>query len=174
MHEAFEPVSLHPADWQLERSVAAMAAAHGAQTGTVALMLDEQGAVPGFGVFLSAVTRAGYRWDVATVMLMERGASPGDPPPAAVFVGPFTTDAWPPRTFRTLFAVVRPTDRKRLGWIDRQGFRLAESWSLPQGMEGRLYVLHGGVPDAGPDPLPERGSASPGAEEERGPPGPPR
>ncbi|MEC7946645.1 MAG: hypothetical protein VX265_03695, partial [Myxococcota bacterium] len=159
MHDAFKPVSLVPEAWQLDRAVQAMAAAHGADTGTVALMLDEQGEVPGFGVFLSAVTRHGHRWDVATVMLMDRGARAGAPPPAAVFVGPFTTDAWPPRRFRTLFAVVRPGDQKRLSWVDRQGFVLSDSWALPQGMEGRLYVLPEGAPDAGPDPLPEPGTA---------------
>lgn len=164
MHEAFRPVSLEPAGWQLERAVTGIAAAHGARTGTVALLLDEQGGVPGFGVFLSAVTRAGYRWDVATVMLMERGPHPKESPPAAVFVGPFTTDAWPPRTFRTLFAVIRPGDGMRLGWVARQGFTLADSWALPKGMEGRLYVLPEGAPDVGPDPLEELGS------DEAGPP----
>lgn len=158
MHEAFEPVSLRPADWDLERAVAALAAAHGSQTGTVALMVDEQGDAPGFGVFLSAVTRAGHRWDVATVRFMERGPRPGDPPPAAVFVGPFTTDGWPPRTFRTLFAMIRPGDRQRIAWLDRQGFTLDASWPLPRGLEGRLYVLPPGAPDAGPDPMPELGS----------------
>ena len=82
---------------------------------------------------------------------------PGEPPPGAVYVGPFTTDDWPPRTFRTLFTVLRPEDRRRLGWVERHGFELAEHWSLPQGMEGRLYVLPVHAPDAGPDPMPEVG-----------------
>jgi len=157
MHDAFEPVSLDPRPWELERAVAGMAALHGRDDGTVALLIDDQGDVPGFGVFLSAVARAGHRWDVATVRVMDRGAKPGDPPPGAVYVGPFTTDAWPPRTFRTLFAVVRPGDRKRLGWIERQGFEQVDGWRLPQGMEGRLYALPEGAPDAGPDPMPEIG-----------------
>lgn len=162
MHEAFEPVSLDPGAWEVDRAVAAIAAAHGREDGTVALLVDDQGDVPGFGVFLSAVARAGHRWDVATVRVMDRGARPGDPPPGAVYVGPFTTDAWPPRTFRTLVAVVRPNDRKRLGWIERQGFSLSDSWRLPQGMEGRLYVLPEGAPDAGPDPMPEIGEGGGG------------
>ena len=157
MHEAFEPASLDPTPWELDRAVAAMAGVHGREDGTVALLIDDQGQVPGFGVFLSAVTRAGHRWDVATVRVMDRGMEPGAPPPGAVYVGPFTTDDWPPRTFRTLFAVLRPEDRKRLGWVERQGFELAERWSLPQGMDGRLYVLPVDAPDAGPDPMPEVG-----------------
>ena len=95
MHEAFRPVSLDPAEWQLNRAVDALAATHGSDIGTVALMLDEQGEAPGFGPFLWAVTRRGYRWDIATVMLMSGGGGKQTEPVAAVFVGPFTTDAWP-------------------------------------------------------------------------------
>jgi hypothetical protein len=152
---AFQPISLDLDAWQIARGVEALRLAHPEPAGTVGLLLDDAASAPPFGAYLSAVTRAGLRWDLATVVLMQRGATPGAPPPAAVFVGPFTTDAWPPRTFRVLLAVVSPSDRRRLDWVDRKGFVLVDSWPLPGSHVGRLYALPDGLPAAGPDELPE-------------------
>ncbi len=157
-HEAYLPVSQDPGPWELDRAVAAMATAHGAETGTVALMLDDKGDVPSFGGFLSAVTRAGHRWDLATVHLMDRGARAGQPPPAAVFVGPFTTDDWPSRDFRVLFTILPATDRRRTAWIAAKGLAEVDAWDLPKGQRARLFVVPEGRPPVGPDPLPEMGA----------------
>lgn len=136
---AYRPVSLDPRPWRLDEGIAALRRWHGEDTGTVAFLLDERDGAPTFGLTLSRVAAAGLRWDVATVMVMERG----NPPEAAVFVGPFAGQGWPSRDFRSLLAIVDPSDHRRERWLSASQMTLQERWELPHGREGRIYTWDG-------------------------------
>jgi 4-amino-4-deoxy-L-arabinose transferase-like glycosyltransferase len=142
---AFMPTSFDPDAYQLSTLIAHLRAAQGSDEGTVGMMLDEDSGAPGFGVLLSQTAGAGHRWHIATVMLMNRGGPPGGgmggpAGGAAVFVGPFTTDAWPSREFTSLLTIFKPQDSRREAWIREQGFVLVATASLRSDLEGRVYT----------------------------------
>ena len=145
--QSFQPASLDPERWHVDEMLTALRQVQGSDEGTVGLLVDETGGAPGFGLMLSRTTALGYRWDLATVMLVEgppeSGGSdlpgsdlPGGPP---VFVGPFTDGQWPPRTFDAMLVIIRRDDARREQWLSATGFSQQGSWELPNGHEGRVY-----------------------------------
>lgn len=154
-HEAFRPTSLDPAAWELDDALARLRAQHGSDEGTVGFLLDEAQGAPGYGLVLSRATAMGARWHIATVMVQGGGPTPpndggqgeggpgGGLPGAAVFVGPFTTDAWPSRRFDTMLVIMREGDGRIQGWLDGSGFVEVEAWTLPRGLVGRVYKRSG-------------------------------
>jgi hypothetical protein len=131
---AYLPTSLDVEDMRISHGLQRLREVHGSDEGTVALMLDEERGGPNFGVMLSETTRAGFRWHLATVLVMpgRRGA--------ATFVGPFTTDSWPSREYSALLAIISPNNKVHTGWLEQgSGMTLVESWKLPRGLEGRIY-----------------------------------
>lgn len=137
--EAYLPTSMDPHRWELDEALRKVRALHGRDDGTVGFLLDEEGGAPGFGLVLSRATALGYRWHVATVVPVPQGKKWGGPT-ASIFVGPFTLGPWPSRAFDTLFAIVKTGDPKREGWLEESGMELVDSWALPQGRQGRIYV----------------------------------
>ena len=146
--DAFAPTSFDPDLWKLDEMLEAARALQGSDEGTVGFLLSDASGAPQFGNILSRVATQGYRWHVATVMVLPRG------PDAAVFVGPFTTDAWPSRAFTVLLAIVERSDRARSSWLTRASLSLKQSWALPMGLEGRLYETVGGPLDLASGELP--------------------
>lgn len=148
--QAFRPVSLDPAQSDLDRALTRLREVHGRDDGTVGFLLDEANGAPGFGLVLSRVASLGYRWHVATVMVQGPGGPAGPQDEgggggpgggragAAVFVGPFTTDDWPSRNFTALLAIVRPGDTRLEDWLGRSGLVEVERWAIPQDREVRV------------------------------------
>ena len=83
---------------------------HGSSEGTVGFLLEEEGGAPGYGMILRRATALGYRWHIATVMVVQPGGSQmNDPnrPLASVFVGLFFLENGPVEIFDTLLVVQR-------------------------------------------------------------------
>ncbi len=135
--ESYAPVSLDPTVWEVDRALLGLAALHARQDGTVGLLIDDGRGAPGMGVYLFRAASLGYRWDLATVSVA--GDAQGSR--AMVFVGPFATETWPSRDFTALYAAFVPGDTLRESWLDARASAPVETWSLPMGIEGRLYVL---------------------------------
>jgi hypothetical protein len=131
-HATFQPTSFDRQPWELHERLEQVRHVHGSDDGTVAFLLDDATGAPPFGVVLSAVAARGYRWPVATIMVLPHNE-------AAVFVGPFTDSEWPPREFSVLVSIFRPGDAQREAWLRTSPLQLVDSWPLPEGMEGRIY-----------------------------------
>lgn len=133
---AYRPVDVDVDAWRVDDAVRALRAVHGADTGTVGLLLPRGPAVPGFGTFLLRAARLGYAWDWATVNLAAgRGGLP-DP----VFVGPLFDGDWPPRTFTALYAIERqPADADVARWLAAHRVERVEAFPLAGGGEGVVY-----------------------------------
>jgi hypothetical protein len=146
--EAYWPVSLDYLPWKIDDALQRMHHYHGSTQGTLGFLLEEEGGAPGFGLILRRATALGYRWHIATVMLVQaRGAMAQDPdrPLGSIFVGPFLFGEWPSREFDVLLTMVPENGQKqdialRTQWLTQQNMVLQESWALPSNRVGRIYV----------------------------------
>lgn len=135
--EAFVPTSLDPGEYRLDPLLAKLREAQGRDEGTVGALLDEGAGSPGFGVLLSRIAGAGYRWHLATVMLLDRPMRERE---HAVFVGPFTTDRWPSREFSALVAIYREGDTRREQWLAKNGFTRIHTEPLARHLTGSVWT----------------------------------
>lgn len=133
---AYRPVDVDLEAWRVDDAVRALRAVHGADEGTVGLLLPRAPDVPGFGTFLLRAAREGYAWDWATVNLAAGRGGLADP----VFVGPLFDGGWPPRTFSALYAIERqPADPDVARWLASHRVERVEAFALAGGGEGVVY-----------------------------------
>ena len=139
--KSYWPISLDTDAWGVDDALKKTRQYQGSDQGTVGFLLEEDGGAPGFGAILRRATALGYRWHIATVMVVRPSAKTGPGQPlASIFVGPFTYGSWPSRDFKVLLLMVRRDDPQRTKWLASTGLVLAESWELPKGRKGLLYV----------------------------------
>ena len=139
--KAYWPVSLDTDVWGVDDALVKTRSYQGSDYGTVGFLLDESSGAPGFGAILRRATALGYRWHIATVMVVRPSRNMGpNQPLASIFVGPFTFGSWPSRDFDVLLMMVKRPDPQREKWLKSTGMTLAETWKLPKGRTAYIYT----------------------------------
>jgi hypothetical protein len=141
--KAYWPVTQDPDSWGVDTALQKTRKYQGSDHGTVGFLLEEEGGAPGYGIILRRATALGYRWHIATVMVVQpQGQKRNDSnrPLASVFVGPFLYGEWPSRSFDVLLVMNKRQNKQREAYLESTGMVLVEEWKLPKNRKGRIYV----------------------------------
>ena len=143
---AYWPIDQNPDSWGIDDALRKVRAYHGSDHGTVGFLLEEEGGAPGYGIVLQRATALGYRWHIATVMVVRpQGNQSADPnrPLASIFVGPFLLGEWPSRNFSTLLVINKRKHKDWENYITKSQFELVDSFKLPRNRTARIYKTQG-------------------------------
>ena len=139
---SYWPINQDPKKWGVDDMLKELGKYHGSLEGTVGFLLEEEGGAPGYGMILRRATALGYRWHIATVMVVQPGGRQiQDPnrPLASVFVGPFLFGEWPSRDFDTLLVVQKRPHNDWENYIVSTKMKLQKTFTLPQNRKARIY-----------------------------------
>lgn len=141
--EALRPMSLDPAIWNLDETLARVRELHGSDEGTVGFMLAEENGAPGVGLVLYRAGALGYDWHISTPNTRGGGGPDGAPGGAQnvfpFFVLPFASESWPDRNCDVVLGMMRDGDNQREQWLTRYGLDPVDRWSLGQRLSGSLW-----------------------------------
>jgi len=141
VEEAFRPIDVNIAKWQLDVILADMHTRIGSDTGTVGLCLTEQNGTPGFGLFLMAAEQQGLHWEFATVRVL-RGQGDDGQLRTFQFRGPFSNLDDEETPFPTLFVSYRQGGYSPpLAYLMSLPATDATTYKLPSGLEGQVVTL---------------------------------
>ena len=139
--KAYWPVSLDTDAWGVDEALRKTRQYQGSNYGTVGFLLEEEGGAPGFGAILRRATQLGYRWHIATVMVVRPSQNrTANQPLASIFVGPFTFGTWPSRDFNVLLIMAKRPDPQREKWLQSIDMKKVEQWELPKGRTATIYT----------------------------------